>query len=152
MKHDGRLQLVPGCGDDGYLADDAGEAGFAVLLEIWQSAMAELAREVSPEQLRILLIVDSAGGLSLGRLAGALGVSGSAVGTICDRMEAAGLLRRRGRGSEITVALTVPGRRLMVRIREERRAVLDHVIQSLSPAGREALTRALSEFAASSGS
>ena len=152
MKDDGRLQLVPGCGGDGQLAGDAEEAGFAVLLEIWQSALAELAHEVSPEQLRILLIVDSAGGLSLGRLAGALGVSGPAAGTICDRMEAAGLLRRRGCGSEITVALTVPGRRLMVRIREERRAVLDHVIQSLSPAGREALTRALSEFAASSGS
>ena len=154
MKRNGRLKLVPGCGE-GHPAGgarDAADAGFAVLLEIWHSAMAELIREVSPDQLRVLLIVDSAGSVSLGRLASALGISAPAASRICDRMVAAGLLRRGARGSDvIMIAMTASGRRLVVRIEEQRRAVLDHVIESLSPDGRESLTRALNELATSSG-
>lgn len=105
-----------------------------------------------PEQLRVLLVIDNARSLSMERLADALGTSGPATSRICKTMEAAGLLRRRpglpGSGV-ILVCLTAAGRRLTARIREERRTVLDHVFQSLTPDGRRSLARGLSEFAAS---
>jgi DNA-binding MarR family transcriptional regulator len=149
MKGSGRLKLVQG-GGDGRLAGDAAEAGFTVLLEIWDSAMEELVREMPPDQLRVLLIIDSAGKVSLERLAGALGASTPATSRLCAGMEAAGLLRRcRGAPGSgvILIFVTASGRRLAARIREQRRAVLDYVLQSLTPDGRESLARGLSELA-----
>ncbi len=150
MRGERRLRLVPGGG--GQLAGDAAEAGFAVLLEIWHSATAELVREMSPDQLRALLITDRAGLVPLRSLGEALGVSPAVASRISQGLEAAGLVRRSqgapGQGV-VMISVTASGRRLAARIREQRRAVLDHVLQSLSPVGRESLTRALSEFAAS---
>ncbi len=139
-------------GGAGPSAGDAAEAGFTVLLGIWHSAMEELVSGVSPDPLRVLLIIDSAGNVSLDRLADALGASTSATSRMCEGMEATGLLRRRrgAPGSGVAlIFLTASGRRLMARIREQRRAVLDHVLQSLTPTGRESLARGLSELAAS---
>jgi DNA-binding MarR family transcriptional regulator len=146
-----RLKLVQGCGD-GQLAADAAEAGFTVLLEIWHSAIEELVRELPPDQLRVLLILDRAGSLSLVQLADALGSSEPATYRMCDRMEAADLLRRRRKapGSDVmAVFLTASGRRLVTWIREQRRAVLDYLFQSLTSEGRASLARALAEIAAS---
>jgi len=152
MQGSGRLTLVPDDGG-GHGPGDAAEDGFAVLLEIWQSATAELVREMPPGQLNALLIMDKAGRVSLARLAGALSASLPATTGICQGLEAAGLVRRyrsvSGQGV-IMISVTASGRRLVARIREQRRAVLDHVLESLSPVGRESLTRALSEFAAGS--
>ena len=151
MEGSRRLKLVQCAGEDAP-APDAAEAGFTVLLEIWHCAMEELVRGITPDQLRILLVVDSAGYVSLERLADALGDDPLATSKLCAGMEAAGLLRRSrgGPGSGmIRVFPTASGRRLVARIREERRAVLDHVLQSLTPEGRESLVRGLSELAAS---
>lgn len=144
-----RLELVADDDDDGR-ARDAVETGFTVLLEIWQSALGELAAEVPPAQLRVLLIVSRAGSVTVGRLAGALGASVGAANRICGRMEAAGLLAR-GQGSAggvPVVCLTASARRLVAQIRGQRQAVLDHVLQSLTPAGRASLATALAELAA----
>ena len=150
MEGQSRLKLVKSRGQ-GDLAADAAHAGFTILLEIWHSAIEDLVRDMSPGQLRILLIVDGAGSVSLERLAGALATSTLATSVICDHMEEAGLLRA-ARGvpglGVIVISLTAAGRRLAAQIREQRRAVLDHVLQTLRPDGRESLARALGEFAA----
>jgi len=151
MEGSRRLKLVQG-GGDVPLAADAAEAGFTVLLEIWHSAIEELVREMPPDQLRVLLIIDSAGNVSLERLAHALSASTPATSRMCTAMEAAGLLRRcrGGPGSGvILIFVTASGQRLAARIREQRRAVLDHLLQSLTPDGRESLARGLSELAPS---
>jgi DNA-binding MarR family transcriptional regulator len=151
MEADGRLQLVPDYDDsEDDLSRDAVETGFTVLLEIWHSALEELGGEVAP--LRVLLIVSRARRVSLGRLADALGASVPATNRICARMEAAGLVGR-GRGAAQgrvpTIILTASGRRLVTQVQAQRRAVLDHVLESLTPAGRAALASALTELAAS---
>jgi DNA-binding MarR family transcriptional regulator len=153
MKADRRLELVPDYDDgEGDLSRGAVETGFTVLLEIWHSALEELAGEVAPLQLRVLEIVSRARRVSLGRLADALGTSVPAANRICARMEAAGLVGR-GRGSAQggvpTIILTASGRRLVTQVMAQRRAVLDHVLESLTPAGRAALASALAELAAS---
>jgi DNA-binding MarR family transcriptional regulator len=149
MEGSGRLELVPDYGD-GDLARDAVDQGFMVMLEIWHSALGELAGEVPPAQLRVLLILSCARSVTVGRLADALGTSVPATNMICDRMEAAGLLGRgRGPVGDVPVIfLTACARRLVAQIQEQRRAVLDHVLQSLTPAGRMSLASALAEFAA----
>ena len=152
MKADRRLELVPDYddGEDG-LSRDAVETGFAVLLEIWHSALEELAGEAAPLQLRVLEIVSRAGRVSLGRVADALGTSPPSASRICARMEAAGLVghgRGVARGGGTMIVLTASGRRLVSQIQAQRRAVLDHVLESLTPAGRAALASALAELAA----
>ena len=150
MKADGWLELVPDCGGEDDLPRDAVESGFTVVLEIWQSALEELAGDVGPLQLRVLLIVSRARRVPLGRLADALGASVPAASRICARLEAAGLVGRSqgpARGGVPTIVLTAYGRRLVTQIQAQRRAVLDHVLQSLTPAGRAALASALTELA-----
>ena len=140
-----------GDGEDD-LSSGAVETGFTVLLEIWHSALEELAGEVAPLQLRVLDIVSRARRVSLARLADALGTSVPATNRICARMEAAGLVRHGGgaaRGGVPMIVLTASGRRLVGQIRAQRRAVLDHMLESLTPAGRAALASALAELAAS---
>jgi len=152
MEGGGRLELVSANGDTDLARDDV-ETGFVVLLEIWHSALGELAGEIPLGQLRVLLIVSRAGSVSIGRLASALGASVPAATRICTRMEAAGLLARSGSaagGGVPVFCLTAPARRLLAQIREQRHAVLNHVLQSLTPAGRAALASALAEFAVSS--
>lgn len=153
MEADRRLELVPDYDDgEGDLSRDAVETGFTVLLEIWHSALEELAGEVAPLQLRVLEIVSRARRVSPGRLADALGTSVPAANRICDRMEAAGLVghgRGAARGGVPMIVLTASGRRLVGQIQAQRRAVLDHVLESLTPAGRAALASALAELAAS---
>ena len=46
------------------------------------------------------------------------------------------------------IVLAASGRRLASQIQAQRRAVLDHVLESLTPAGRAALASALAELAA----
>jgi DNA-binding MarR family transcriptional regulator len=173
MEDGGRLELVPANGGSGLAFDDSGrprddtglacdhsgpardavETGFVVLLEIWHSALGELVGDVPPGDLRILLIVSRAGRVSIGRLASALGAPVPAAIRICTRMEAAGLLgRSRGAagGSLPVFFLTAHARRLVAQIQAQRSAVLNHVLQSLTPAGRASLASALAEFAATS--
>jgi DNA-binding MarR family transcriptional regulator len=68
-------------------------------------------------------------------------------------MEAAGLLGRSASaagGGVPVFFLTAPARRLVAQIREQRHAVLSHVLQSLTPEGRAALASALAELAVTS--
>ncbi len=150
MEGNRRLALVDRDGG-GHRPGRAAEAGFTVLLEIWHSAIEELVRGIPPEHLRILLIAGRAGPVSLGQLASALGTSARAATVACGSMEQAGLLRRRpgapGSGT-VLISLAAAGRRLVDQLQEQRRAVLDHVLESLTPESRDALARALSEFAA----
>jgi DNA-binding MarR family transcriptional regulator len=145
--------MVPGSAD-GQLDVASAELGFTALLETWESAVEELGCAVPAAQVRALLIVDRAGSLNLSRLAQALGASASATSRLCGRMEAAGLLtRERAAASrrEMVLLVTWAGRRLAGWVRARRRAVLGHVLQSMSSDGRAALARGLRELSEESG-
>ncbi len=124
------------------------EAGLAVLLEAWQRAIEELGAMMPPTQVRALLVIDTADDLNVTGLARLLGASPSATSRLCDRLVAAGLLVRVPAASrrEILLRLTESGQRLAAWIRDQRRAALERVLQAISPAGREDLTRGLSEL------
>jgi DNA-binding MarR family transcriptional regulator len=128
----------------------AAEAGLAVLLEACERAVEELGSSVPPAQLRALLVIHQARSMNLSRLAAALGASASAASRLCDRMQAAGLLKRdRAAASrrEIVLVPTESGRRLALWVAARRRAALADVLQSLTDGGQEALVTALGELA-----
>ena len=101
-----------------------------------------------PAQVRALLAIDTADDLNVTRLARVLGVSPSATSRLCDRLMAAGLLARVPAASrrEILLRLTESGRRLATWIRDQRRAALAGVVETISPAGRADLARGLSDL------
>ena len=140
----GSVPSAGGCGRG------AAEAGLAVLLEACERAVEELGSSVPPAQLRALLVIHQVGSMNLSRLAAARGASASASSRLCDRMQAAGLLKRdRAAASrrEIVLVPTESGRRLAQWIAGRRRAALAEVLQSLTDGGQEALVAALGELA-----
>jgi DNA-binding MarR family transcriptional regulator len=137
-------------GEVGVVDVSSAESGLAVLLEACERAVEELGSAVPPAQMRALLIIGGAGGLNLSRLAGALGASASATSRLCDRMQAAGLLTRdRAAASrrEIVLVPTESGRRLADWVRGRRRTALGQVLDRMTPEGRDALARGLTELA-----
>jgi DNA-binding MarR family transcriptional regulator len=137
-------------GEVGAVDVGSAESGLTVLLEACERAVEELGSAIPPAQMRALLIIGGAGGLNLSRLAGALGASASATSRLCDRMQAAGLLTRdRAAASrrEIVLVPTESGRRLADWVRGRRRTALGQVLDRMSPEGRDALARGLTELA-----
>jgi DNA-binding MarR family transcriptional regulator len=137
--------------DDDQLALASAEAGLSVLLEACERAVEEVGSTVPPVQLRALLVIEGAGSLNLNQLARLLGASASAASRLCDRMQAAGLVSRDRAilsRREIVLVPTESGRRLAEWVRGRRQAALESLFTSMSPEGRQALARGLTELSA----
>jgi DNA-binding MarR family transcriptional regulator len=113
-------------------------------------SMRVLDGEVSAAQFRLLLTLASLGRVPCSRLAAELGVSGSSVTRLAERMEAAGLVARdtdpRSR-SIVTLETTRAGTGLVARVAERRRLLLAAVLDQMDPAEREAAVRLARRFA-----
>jgi DNA-binding MarR family transcriptional regulator len=142
-------RAAPGC--PGVIDADLqrAEAGLAVLLEAWQQAIEELGAMLPPAQVRALLAVDADACLNVTGLARMLGASSSATSRLCDRLVAAGLVARVPAAAsrrEILLRPTESGQRLVAWIRDQRRAALIRVLETISPDGRADLARGISEL------
>jgi DNA-binding MarR family transcriptional regulator len=119
------------------------------LLSVLDGARLAQPPAVPPGQLRVLTIVARATHTNMSRLAEALDVVPSSASRLCDRLEAAGLLRRvpdpRDR-REVRLLLTPAARRLLDDLRDRRRQALEDVLRRMTPAGRQDLVRALAAF------
>ncbi|REE95139.1 MarR family winged helix-turn-helix transcriptional regulator [Thermomonospora umbrina] len=127
------------------------EAGAELLREVCDQALEALGSTVPPTQLRALLIVDRFDRLNLNTLAQEMRASNSATSRLCDRLQASGLIVREAAARdrrEVVISLSLPGRRLVGWARRQRRRELAKVIDTMSPAGREALVNGLSAFRA----
>jgi DNA-binding MarR family transcriptional regulator len=124
----------------------AAERGLAVLLEACERAVEEIGSTVPSAQQRALLIIEQAGSMNLNSLAKALASTPSATSRLADRMQAAGLLTRdRAAASrrEIVLLPTESGRQLAEWVRAQRRAALEQVLSTMSPAARSDLVTGL---------
>jgi DNA-binding MarR family transcriptional regulator len=119
------------------------------LLAVLDGARLAQSPAVPPTQLRVLTIVAGSEQTNMTGLAEALDVVPSSASRLCDRLEAAGLLRRvhdpRDR-REVRLTLTAAAHRLVADLRERRRAALAPVLERMTPAGRQELVRALAAF------
>jgi DNA-binding MarR family transcriptional regulator len=120
------------------------------LVGLTLQSMRILDREVSVPQFRLLLVLSTLGRVPCSRLAAELGVSGSSVTRLADRMEAARLVARgtdpRSR-SIVTLEMTSVGIELVARVAERRHLLLAAVLDRLDSAEREAAASLARRFA-----
>lgn len=126
--------------------DDAVQA----LLAAWDAPREHGRTRLSLSQLSALLVVERDEGINLRGLAGRLRMILSSASRLCDRLVAAGMVSRvpgRADRREIALFLTPGSRQVLAELRATRRQSLGEVLDRMSPAGRSALLRGLTEFA-----
>jgi DNA-binding MarR family transcriptional regulator len=126
--------------------DDAAQT----LLSAWDTAREQATPRLSWPQLNALIAVEQQQGINLRGLAAQLKMILSSASRLCDRLVAAGLVERvpgRLDRREIALYLTPSSRQLLEEMRVARRKILTEVLDRMSPAGRSALVRGLTEFA-----
>jgi DNA-binding MarR family transcriptional regulator len=127
--------------------DDAAPA----LLAAWDAARQRATPLLSGPQLNALLVVEREEGINLRGLAAQLRMILSSASRLCDRLVAAGMVDRvpgRVDRREIALYLTPSSRQLLDHLRTTRQELLTGVLERMTPAGRAALLRGLTEFAA----
>ncbi|MBX6342046.1 MAG: MarR family transcriptional regulator [Thermomicrobiaceae bacterium] len=100
--------------------------------------------EITPQQYWLLRQLWKRGPLSIGELAGTLGISQSSATTACQRLEKAGLVTRRRQAEDervVQVALTAEGAERFAAWRQRRRAAIAELLGALSAAEQEQLQR-----------
>lgn len=124
------------------------------LIGVSAQSMAEVEELVTLQQLRVLVLVASRGALNLLALARAMGVHPSNASRTCDRLVAAGLLRR-GESSidrrNLVLGLTDAGQQLVDGILQRRRRAVAEVLGQVPPARRRVLAGAMRTFGLAAG-
>lgn len=131
--------------DDAATVSEAAEA----LVLVWSRLPDVVGERVSTSQLRALLVIDRYDGINLNAFAAELGVVASSASRLCDRLAAAGLLRREISEHNrrfVTLSLTSDGERLLRMLAEHRQAAVGTILDQMSSAGRRALAAGLAEF------
>lgn len=141
-------------------SDDASSAAALLVDTAAQALMlaASAANDnsgVSAAQLRVLAVVSQVGTINLTQLAEALHTAPSSASRLCDRLEAADLLRRtvddRDR-REVWLVLTPTAARLLDGLAEQRQATIAAVLRKMPVEQRAALVEALQAFSRAAGS
>ncbi|MFF8607171.1 MarR family winged helix-turn-helix transcriptional regulator [Streptomyces sp. NPDC015346] len=119
------------------------------LVDAWTKASHAASPRLSALQWEALMIVRHKPGINLTRMAVEIGAAPPAVSRLCDRLEAAGLLRREpGRASrrEIGLVLTVAGDDLIGALLARRYARFGEVLSRMPSAERTGLLSGLQAF------
>ncbi|OEJ37502.1 hypothetical protein AR457_32170 [Streptomyces agglomeratus] len=132
----------------GEFAAHVAEAAEAVV-STWTRATLGASPRLSALQLEALLIARRHPGINLTGLAGEVGAAPPAVSRLCDRLEAAGLLRREPAPvsrREIGLVLTAQGHGLIDALFARRYAMFRAVLSRMPAAEREQLLAGLLAF------
>ncbi|MGW1814330.1 MarR family winged helix-turn-helix transcriptional regulator [Streptomyces sp. NPDC002125] len=109
---------------------------------------------VSPTQTRVLYVVEREPGINMRDLGRHLAMAAPSVSRLCDRLQAAGFLRRTPRVEdrrEIQLRLTDVGQAHLRALRHRREQYLRQTMDGMPPAARHALTAGLRAFCEASG-
>jgi DNA-binding MarR family transcriptional regulator len=124
------------------------------LIGVTAQSVADVEDQVSLPQLRVLVLVATRGALNLQALAQAMGVHPSNATRACDRLVAAGLLRRRESSLDrrnLVLGLTAEGQQLVDGMLQRRRSAVAGVLGQVPPARRRALAAAMRAFGLAAG-
>ncbi|WP_353946089.1 MarR family transcriptional regulator [Streptomyces sp. HUAS MG91] len=128
-------------------------AAVDTLVALWTRTARTGTPQLSALQLHALHAVRTAPGLTLGALAGAVGTAPSAASRLCDRLEAAGMIRREPQPTNrrtIRLALTRRGQDALDAVSARRELLLREVLDLMSSDTRGQLLSGLTAFAAAS--
>lgn len=124
------------------------------LIAVSTEALGNLAEDTTIAQYRTLVVLASRGPHRLVDLAGALGVTSSTVGRMCDRLVHKQLIRRhRARDDRRTllVSITAAGRQVVDQATDRRRLVITAILRKMPVEQQLAVANALGAFAAAAG-
>ncbi len=120
------------------------------LVGITAESLAALGQSVTAPQFRLLRTLEALGRVPSSTLAAALGAAASSVTRLVDKLEAAGLVTR-GRDTRsrsiVTVEATDAGRTVVAEVTRRRHALLEHILDAMSPNEREQAAAAAVRFA-----
>ena len=131
----------------------AGAAG--ALMDIWERAAQSTPPRLSALQLRALVAVRGSPRINLTRLAEEIDATTPATSRLCDRLEAAGLLRRDHADSDrrgIVLTLTQHGHRAIDVLTEQRCQAIHEVLERVPLEQRRELLNGLRAFSRATGS
>lgn len=116
------------------------------LVPLWFSAVEDVTPRLSPRQVMALRTVRHRPELNLTALAEQLGVGLPTASRLCDRLEAAGMLRRDVRlddRREVRLMVTEHGRAFLADVTESLSARLTDALKTMPPAERARVEQAL---------
>lgn len=125
-----------------------------VLVAVAAQSLSEVSETVTLPQYRTLVVLSAHGPMSPGALAEQLGIHPSTVTRQCDRLVAAGLIRRgtvQPDRRSLSIRLTPTGRRIVEQVTERRRRAIAGIVAKMPAEHRDGLVRALRTFSAAAG-
>lgn len=117
-----------------------------IRIELWDK------RGLTVSQLRLLFAVRDASGASIGEVGQAIGLGGSSLTGLVDRVAALGLIRREPDVHDrriVRLALAEAGAALLAELEAERETDFSAVLASLAPSDRVQLAALFEQFMAS---
>jgi DNA-binding MarR family transcriptional regulator len=135
-------------------AVDAVLAASRSLVAVASQSLGGIAEETTLAQYRALVVLASRGPQRMVDLAGALGVTPSTAGRMCDRLLRKGLIwRHRARADrrEVQVSITPGGRHVVDEATDRRRALLAGILGRMPAEEQAAVAAALRAFATAAG-
>ncbi|MGW1949906.1 MarR family winged helix-turn-helix transcriptional regulator [Streptomyces sp. NPDC001940] len=119
------------------------------LISCWQHASRPLSPQLSVLQLQALLVARRYPGINLTGMAREVGAAPPAASRLCDRLEAAGLLRREPAPTsrrEIGLLLTLQGNDMLDTVFAQRAEWVGDVLSRMPPGSRRQLLTGLRAF------
>jgi DNA-binding MarR family transcriptional regulator len=135
-------------------AVDAVLTASRTLVAVATQSLGAAAEDTTIAQYRALVVLASRGPQRMTGLAGALDVTPSTAGRMCDRLLRKGLIRRhRARADRraVQVSITAAGRQVVDQATARRRALIAGILGRLPARQQSAVARALAAFAAAAG-
>ncbi len=135
-------------------AVDAVLTASRTLVAVAEQSLGAAAEETTLAQYRALVVMASRGPQRMVDLAGALRVTPSTAGRMCDRLFRKGLIRRhraRADRREVQVSITPSGRQVVDEATARRRALLAEILSRLTVEQQAAAAAAFRAFAAAAG-
>ncbi|MEW2162831.1 MarR family transcriptional regulator [Streptomyces sp. NPDC007084] len=151
MVDDGHTNRAPAPGTRSEAVAGRTADAVDVLVELWISAARSVVPRLSAHQLKALRAVGQRPDLTLTGLAERVGIALPAASRLCDRLEAAGLLRRvphPGNRRALHLLLTPLGKGVLTEIAERRSQLLAAVLAGMTPGERTAFEKGLRAFQA----
>jgi DNA-binding MarR family transcriptional regulator len=124
------------------------------LVAVATQSLGAAAEDTTIAQYRALVVLASRGPQRMVDLAGALEVTPSTAGRMCDRLVRKGLIRRhraRSDRREVLVSITSTGREVVDQATKRRRELLADILSRLPARQQASIASALRAFAAAAG-
>jgi DNA-binding MarR family transcriptional regulator len=144
----------PGEPDDVDALTEALAGVSRTLMAVTARSLAAVDVELTLVQFRALVVLRTMGPRNLGQMADALEIQSSSMSRLSDRLFAKGLIDRRTSPTdrrEITLALTLKGRRMVDRVLQRRRREIAEIVSAIPAAKRQVLIDGLRLFSEASG-